>query len=492
VSSGTGDPEDLTPAQAVEVGNKCGITFLFAQAFHPALRFVGPARKEIGIPTVFNILGPLANPARPKAQVVGVANAAVAPMMAQVLSNRGTRALVVRGDDGLDELSTATTSTIWSVLGEDVVEMIFNPRDLGISIPTQDALLGGDAAFNADVALELFGGNTSGNYEHIRNAVCLNAAAALVAAQTVPAPRVDCMEVHRISATFKDKLPLIAVVIREDIGAGPPHASFIEHLDATVGKYVSESPLFESKKKPNSSEVRTRELWINDYEKVKARLNTALISIPPHLVQLLGDILEFVFKHGLEECYVPNYLYDTAHAYEGEGRANESSCPTGATERVYTTLFNCIKGMNRGVFGELNRILVGEQGTSWEELDKASKIAYQREFDSFVLEWAQANLENGGVQAMTPVQRNEAVLAAFKAREGAPPLPPMVEGFIRRDLFRGLTILWPDFGFNSENAGNAGGGGGGGGSQGGRRTRHKKRRNRKTHRKNKKSMKRRH
>jgi hypothetical protein len=99
------------------------------------------------------------------------------------------------------------------------------------------------------------------------------------------------------------------------------------------------------------------------------------------------------------------------------------------------------------------------------------------------MKWAQANLENSEVQNMTPVQRNEAVLAAFKARPDQPPLPPMVEGFIRRELFRGLTISWPDYGFNSANAGNAGGGGGG--AQGGRRTRHKKRRNRKTHRKNK-------
>jgi hypothetical protein len=301
-------------------------------------------------------------------------------------------------------------------------------------------------------------------------------------------PRVDCMEVHRVSATFKDKLPLVAVVIREDLGAGPQHPSFIEHLDATVGKCVRESPLFESKKKPNSSEVRTREAWLSDYDRVKARLTSALVSMPPDLVQMLGDILDFVFKHGLEECYVSNFLYDTAHAYEGEGRANESSCPAGATERVYTTLFNCIKGMNRGVFGELNRILGGEQPTSWGELDKASQTAYQQEFDRFVLKWAQANLENGEVQNMTPVQRNEAVLAAFKARPDQPPLPPMVEGFIRREFFRGLTISWPDYGFNSANAGNAGGGGG---AQGGRKTRYKKRRNKKTHRKNKKSSRRR-
>ena len=185
---------DVTPEQAVEVANKVGITFLFAQAFHPALRHVGPARREIGIPTVFNILGPLANPARPAAQVVGVANAGVAPMMAEVLRVRGTRALVVRGHDGLDELSIAAKSTIWSVLGEDVEEIVFDPQSLGISQPSVDALLGGDAPFNADVVRRLFDGEIEGKFAHIRDAVCLNAAAALVAVEAVTHPHLDTLE----------------------------------------------------------------------------------------------------------------------------------------------------------------------------------------------------------------------------------------------------------------------------------------------------------
>ena len=337
----------------------------------------------------------------------------------------------------------------------------------------------------------------------------LAAQGALAAREAVPAGRrVDCMQVHRVSAEFKEKLPLVAVAIRNDLSKArgdlsedPQYPSFIEHLDATIGNCVRNSSLFESKMKPNSKQVRSRQEWLSDYDRVKARLTSALISMPPDLIQLLGDILDFVFKHLLEECYVSNFLYDTAHAYEGEGRENESSCPAGATERVYTTLFNCIKGKNDGVFGELNRILEGEQATLWKQLDKATQIAYGKEFDNFVMEWAQDNKDNDEVKKMTGAQRNEAVLAAFKARPDHPPLPPMVEGFIRDERFKGLTFLWPDIGFNSPNPDNAGGGGvregggggvrEGGGATGGRRTRHKKKRNRKTHRKNKKSLRRR-
>jgi len=311
--------------------------------------------------------------------------------------------------------------------------------------------------------------------------VAVNGEAAVAAVAAVPAaaPRVNCMEVHRVSATFKDKLPLVAVVIREYLGEVTKYDSFIDHLDATIGKYV-DSPVFNSKKTPNSGKERKREEWLNDYKRVKARLTSALLSMSPDLIQLLGDILDFVFKTNLQECYVPNFLYDTAHAYEGEGRANESSCPAGATERVYTTLFNCMKGMNTGVFRDLNRIL-GEV-TSWEELDKSTQAQYQQEFNTFLLEWAQANLENEEVKKMNAEGRNKAVLVAFKASRQLT-LPPFVEGFFRNQLSEGSKYLWQDYGFNSENRANTGG------SQGGRRTRHKKRR--KTKIKNKKSLRRR-
>jgi hypothetical protein len=291
-------------------------------------------------------------------------------------------------------------------------------------------------------------------------------AVAAVAAVAPAAPRVDCMEVHRVSATFKDKLPLVAVVIREYLGEVTKYNSFIEHLDATIGNYV-DSPVFNSKKTPNSGKERKRGEWLTDYKRVRARLTSALVSMSPDLIQLLGDILDFVFKTNLQECYVPNFIYDTAHAYEGEGRANESSCSAGATERVYTTLFNCMKGMNTGVFRDLNRIL-GEV-SSWEELDKSTQAQYQQDFNRFLLQWAHANLENEEVKKMKAEERNEAVLVAFKASRQLA-LPPFVEGFFRTQLSEGSKYLWQDYGFNSENSPNTGG------SQGGRRTRHKKRR----------------
>ncbi|MEN9711726.1 MAG: anthranilate phosphoribosyltransferase [Actinomycetota bacterium] len=174
------------PAEAVsEVAHIAGITFYFAQAFHPALRHVGPARREIGIPTVFNVLGPLANPARPTAQVLGVANEKLAPVMAEVLHRRGTKALVVRGNEGLDELSTHGVSTIWNVLGSEVTVSEFDPASLDIAQPAADALAGGDAQFNATVMSDLFEGVSTPKLDAVRDAVCLNAAAALVAAEAV-------------------------------------------------------------------------------------------------------------------------------------------------------------------------------------------------------------------------------------------------------------------------------------------------------------------
>jgi anthranilate phosphoribosyltransferase len=176
---------DLAPQRVSDVAAECGITFYFAQLFHPALKHAGPTRREIGIPTAFNILGPLANPARPKAQVVGVANPVMAPIVAKVLAMRGTKALVVRGEDGLDEMSTHTATHVWNVLGDKITEFTVNPSDFGIDAPTADALAGGDAQFNAQVMTDLFANVDTPKLRGVKDAVCLNAAAALVAADAV-------------------------------------------------------------------------------------------------------------------------------------------------------------------------------------------------------------------------------------------------------------------------------------------------------------------
>ena len=169
---------DLSPERTQAVLDTIGLTFCFAPTFHPALRHAGPTRREIGIPTVFNFLGPLANPAQPAAQIVGVADAKRAPLIADVLRLRGTKAIVVRGDDGLDEASIFAPTTCWPTWGE---RFVLTPADLGISAVDADALRGGDAAFNADVARRLLDGEVSGRMAPIADAVALNAGIALVA-----------------------------------------------------------------------------------------------------------------------------------------------------------------------------------------------------------------------------------------------------------------------------------------------------------------------
>ncbi|MEU3350421.1 anthranilate phosphoribosyltransferase [Streptomyces sp. NPDC037389] len=175
---------ELTPRRVVEVAEEAGITFCFAVKFHPALRYVAPARRELGIRTTFNVLGPLTNPARVKAQATGVADARMAPILAGVLAERGSSALVFRGDDGLDELTTTATSRVWIVGDGRVREESFDPRDVGVDLVPIEALRGADASYNADVARRLLAGETG----PVRDAVLLNSAAALAALTPTDAP----------------------------------------------------------------------------------------------------------------------------------------------------------------------------------------------------------------------------------------------------------------------------------------------------------------
>lgn len=164
-----------------------GIGFCFAPTFHPAMRHVATVRRELGIPTVFNILGPLANPARPTAQLVGCADARFAPIMGDVLAERGTSALLVRGRDGLDEVTVFGPTDVWDATGSRIGTHprgrlrrdVIDAGRLGVAPPATNALVGGDAAFNAGIARQLFGDSTS--LAAIRDAVALNAGAALVA-----------------------------------------------------------------------------------------------------------------------------------------------------------------------------------------------------------------------------------------------------------------------------------------------------------------------
>lgn len=168
---------DLAPELVVECVDRAGIAFCFAPRFHPAMRHAAAARRELGVATVFNFLGPLTNPAQPAAQAVGVADARMAGVMAQVLADRGVSALVFRGDDGLDELSPCAPSQVWVVRDGSVSTERVSPADVGIELAELDSLRGGDPAHNAEVARRFLAGEGGA----VRDAVLLNAAAALVA-----------------------------------------------------------------------------------------------------------------------------------------------------------------------------------------------------------------------------------------------------------------------------------------------------------------------
>jgi anthranilate phosphoribosyltransferase len=166
---------DLPPDRVARLAEQVGITFCFAAAFHPALRHAAVPRRELGIATTFNVLGPLANPVKPAAQAIGCADARMAPIMAGVLARRGVDAWVFRGDDGLDELTTTTTSQVWLVHDGIVTPATVDPTDLGIA-PAQAAdLVGGDVDHNAEVVRRTLDGERGA----VRDAVLLNAAAAL-------------------------------------------------------------------------------------------------------------------------------------------------------------------------------------------------------------------------------------------------------------------------------------------------------------------------
>jgi anthranilate phosphoribosyltransferase len=191
-ASGTCGSADLLEALGVELElpavhvattiRELGIGFLYARTFHPAMRHVAPVRAHLGVRTVFNVLGPLSNPAGAEHQVVGVADERLARVMADALARLGKRhALVFRGADGLDELTTTGTSRVWEILGADVREWELDPRELGMDTASLADLRGGDVATNVAIAEAVLAG-TSGPHADI---VALNAAAALYAADRV-------------------------------------------------------------------------------------------------------------------------------------------------------------------------------------------------------------------------------------------------------------------------------------------------------------------
>ncbi|MEI8412131.1 MULTISPECIES: anthranilate phosphoribosyltransferase [unclassified Kribbella] len=171
-----GVPLDLSAEEAVQVAAEVGLTYLFAPRFNPALRHVAVVRRELAVPTAFNVLAPLLNPADPQHQLVGVANPRMLPVIAGALAVQGRSALVARGDDGLDKLTTTELSRVWVVYDGSASEIVFDPRSLGLAPVSLAELRGGDAAFNARVLRGLVDGEPG----PVRDVVLLNAAASLV------------------------------------------------------------------------------------------------------------------------------------------------------------------------------------------------------------------------------------------------------------------------------------------------------------------------
>ena len=167
----------LGPDGVSRTVREVGIGFCFAPVYHPSYRHASVPRREMGIPTVFNFLGPLTNPAQPPASAIGCGSPTMAPVMAEVFAARGAEVLLFRGDDGLDELTTTTTSRVWVVSGGSVAEVTLDPTDLGIPRSQPADLRGGDVDVNLAAARDLFAGRPG----PVRDAVELNAAAAIAA-----------------------------------------------------------------------------------------------------------------------------------------------------------------------------------------------------------------------------------------------------------------------------------------------------------------------
>lgn len=200
----------LSNLQVAEVLDRAGITFAFAAAFHPGFRHVAEARREIGVPTIFNILGPLCNPARPEASAIGVAHLDRIPLITGVFQSRDATALVFRGDDGLDELTTTGHSHIWEISRGQIVEHDLDPHDLLIPRSNLDDFRGGEPSYNAEVLKDTLSGTTG----PIRDIVVLNAAAGMVAFELAQ----DSTQVLRpITVRFSEQIERAAAVI--DSGA---------------------------------------------------------------------------------------------------------------------------------------------------------------------------------------------------------------------------------------------------------------------------------
>jgi len=206
VLSALGIDLDLAPDAVAHVFREVGLTFLHAQAFHPGFRHAGPVRRELGVSTLFNVLGPLVNPARPEASAVGVAHLDRVPLVVGVFRTRGATALVYRGDDGIDKLTTTGHSHMWEVSRGSVTEHDIDPRELGIAYSPIEGILGADPEHNAGLARSVLAGEPG----PVRDIVLLNAAAGLVSFRLAQDPT----QVTRpIAERLREQLQVAADVV---------------------------------------------------------------------------------------------------------------------------------------------------------------------------------------------------------------------------------------------------------------------------------------
>jgi anthranilate phosphoribosyltransferase len=207
---------DLDSAGVAATVVGAGIGFCFAPVFHSGLRHAGAPRRELGVPTVFNFIGPLTNPGRPPASAIGCADTRMAPVMAEVLASRGDTALVFRGDDGLDELTTTTTSSVWVATGGGVAAGRVDPTDLGLARAEPGGLRGGDPVFNAAVVRDLLAGKPG----PIRDAVLLNAAAGIAAYDGLSSPEAPTPDATRAADGLTEALAAGLVAARAAVDSG--------------------------------------------------------------------------------------------------------------------------------------------------------------------------------------------------------------------------------------------------------------------------------
>ena len=206
----------LPPSAVAACANELGIGFCFAPAHHPAARFAAPVRRDLGVPTVFNTLGPLMNPALAEAALVGCADAVRAPLMAQVLHARGVAAVVVRGEDGMDEISLAGPTRVWDATTGTVTESVIEPADLGLQPKDSALLVGGDRVRNAELLRKALapslpeGDPDADQVAAIRVAIRLNASAALAAYEAGLAGRPDA---GPLAERMRAQLPRVEAVL---------------------------------------------------------------------------------------------------------------------------------------------------------------------------------------------------------------------------------------------------------------------------------------